>query len=160
MTPGRAHVIFPRFCLRPRKFRMPESPMLVRLLFVLLLALSGATAFAEDTKGPVLGDLMKLPSYRAAWLGMFAGETPPAWIDDYAKTLDGPPSPSIAIPVGDAVYTLGFTCRPGACGDDQLYVLFSPSGAKAWGLLLTGTQKKWLGSPDQSIQDAIMNSFD
>jgi hypothetical protein len=131
-----------------------------RTLCVLALLLCGASAFAaEQPKGPLLAELMKLPQYRAAWIGMLAGETPPAWVDDYAKTLDGPPSPSIAVPIGDDVYTLGFTCKPGACGDEQLYVLFSSSGAKAWGLLLTGKERKWLGSPDQSIQDAIMNSF-
>lgn len=134
--------------------------MPARLLLVLLLALGSAYAFAEDAKGPVLGDLMKLPQYRAAWIGMLAGETPPAWVDDYAKTLDGPPSPSIPVPVGDAVYTLGFTCKPGGCGDEQLYVLFTPSGAKAWGLLLTGKQKKWFGSPDQSVQDAVLGALE
>jgi hypothetical protein len=134
--------------------------MFARLLFALLLLASASASAAEQPKGPLLGDLLKLPQYRAAYIGMLAGETPPAWVDDFAKTLDGPPSPSIAVPIGDSVYTLGFTCKPGGCGDEQLYVLFSPSGAKAWGLLLTGTEKKWLGSPDQSIQDAIVNSFD
>jgi Inhibitor of vertebrate lysozyme (Ivy) len=135
--------------------------MLARLLLVLLLALGSASAVvAEDAKGPVLGDLMKLPQYRAAWIGMLAGETPPAWIEDFAKTLDGPPSPSIPIPIGDSVYTLGFTCKPGGCGDEQLYVLFSPSGAKAWGLLLAAKQKKWFGSPDQSVQDAVLGALE
>jgi inhibitor of lysozyme (Ivy) len=136
--------------------------MVFRALVVssLLLLCSAFGFAAEQPKGPLLGDLLKLPQYRAAYIGMLAGETPPAWVDDFAKTLDGPPSPSIAVPIGDNVYTLGFTCKPGGCGDEQLYVLFSPSGAKAWGLLLTGAGKKWLGSPDQSIQDAIVNSFD
>jgi hypothetical protein len=134
--------------------------MFARLLFALLLFGSASAFAAEQPKGPLLGDLLKLPQYRAAYIGMLAGETPPAWVDDFAKTLDGPPSPSIAVPIGDGVYTLGFTCKPGGCGDEQLYVLFSPTGAKAWGLLLTGTERKWLGSPDQSIQDAIVNSFD
>jgi hypothetical protein len=136
--------------------------MVFRALVVssLLLLYSAFGSAAEEPKGPLLGDLLKLPQYRVAYIGMLAGETPPAWVDDFAKTLDGPPSPSIAVPIGDGVYTLGFTCKPGGCGDEQLYVLFSPSGGKAWGLLLTGTEKKWLGSPDQSIQDAIVNSFD
>jgi hypothetical protein len=132
-----------------------------RPLCVLALLLCGAPAVAaEQPKGPLLAELMKLPQYRAAWIGMLAGETPPAWVDDYAKTLDGPLSPSIAVPIGDDVFAHGFSCKPGACGDDQLYVLFSPSGAKAWGLLLTGKERKWLGSPDQSIQAAILNSFE
>ena len=136
--------------------------MVFRALVVSVLLLVGsASAFAaEDGKAPLLADLMKQPTYRAAWLGMFAGETPPAWIEDYAKTLDGPPSPSIPVMVGADLYTLGFTCKPNGCGDEQLYVLFSPGGAKAWGLLLTGKQKKWLGSPDQSIQDAMLSAIE
>ncbi len=138
--------------------------MLARLLFVLLLALSGVAAFAQDntqdTKGPILGDLMKLPSYRAAWLSMLAGDTVPPWVEEFGKTLEGPATPSIAVPVGDGVYSLGFTCQPDGCGDNQLYVLFSPSGAKAWGLLLTGKQRKWLGSPDKSIQDAVLSALE
>lgn len=128
-----------------------------RALVVSLLLLFGcASAFAEDAKAPLLADLMKQPTYRAAWIGMLAGVTAPPWLDDYAKTLDGPATPSIPVPVGDDSYTLGFTCKPNGCGDDQLYVLFSPGGAKAWGLLLTGKEKIWLGSPDQAIQDAIL----
>jgi len=134
--------------------------MLARVLFVLLLATSGVAAFAQDTKGPILGDLMKLPTYRAAWLSMLAGTTVPPWVEDYAKTLDGPATPSLAVPVGDDAYTLGFTCQPNGCGDNQLYVLFSPSGAKAWGLLLTGQEKTWLGSPDQSIRDAVLSALE
>ena len=42
--------------------RMTESPMLARLLFVLLLALGSASAFAaEQPKGPLLAELMKQP---------------------------------------------------------------------------------------------------
>ena len=135
--------------------------MIFRAIVVSILLLGSAPALAEEAaKGPVLGDLMKLPQYRAAWIGMLAGETPPSWVDDYAKTSDGPPSPSIPVPVGDGVYTLGFTCKPGGCGDEQLYVLFSPSGAKAWGLLVTGKQKKWFGSPDQSVQDAVLGALE
>src|SRR4029450_3963644 len=119
--------------------------MLARVLFVLVLALSSVAAVAEDTKGPILGDLMKLPAYRAAWVSMLAGATVPPWVEDYAKTLDGPATPSIAVMVGDNAYTLGFTCQPNNCGDNQLYVLFSPNGAKAWGLLLPGKGKDGVG---------------
>ena len=134
--------------------------MLARLLLVLLLALSSVAAFAEDTKGPVLGDLMKLPAYRAAWNSMLAGAAVPPSVEDYAKTLDGPDTPSIAVPVGDDAYTLGFTCQANDCGNNQLYVLFSPSGAKAWGLLVTGKSKTWLGSPDKSIEDALLSALE
>jgi hypothetical protein len=134
--------------------------MLARVLLVLGLALSNVAAAAEDTKGPILGDLMKIPTYRAAWVSMLAGATVPPWVEEYAKTLDGPATPSITIMVDDAVYTLGFTCQPNNCGDNQLYVLFSPNGAKAWALLLTGDEKKWLGFPNESIRDAFLSGLE
>lgn len=131
------------------------------VVIALLLATSSVQALAVDApKGPVLADLMKQPANRAAWYGMFAGETPPQWVDDYAKSLDGPPTPSIALEANGQTYTLAFTCKPNACGDNQLFVLFSPGGAKAWGLLVTGNEKTWFGAPDQTIQDAILSGID
>ena len=131
------------------------------VVIALLLATSSVQALAVDApKGPVLAELMKQPANRAAWYGMFAGETPPQWVDDYAKNLDGPPTPSIALEANGQTYTLAFTCKPNACGDNQLFVLFSPGGAKAWGLLVTGNEKTWFGAPDQTIQDAILSGID
>jgi hypothetical protein len=130
-------------------------------LSALLLAASCVPAFAADApKGPYLSDLMKQPANRAAWYGMFAGEPPPQWVDDYARTLDGPPTPSIAVEANGNTYTLAFTCKPNECGDNQLFVLFSPSGAKAWGLLLIGNEKKWFGAPDKNVQDTILSGID
>ena len=111
-------------------------------LIIVMLVLSSVPAFAEDAPtGPTLADLMKVPTQRAAWFSMLAGETLPPWIQDFANTLDGPPTPSIPIQSGDDIYTLAFTCKPNECGDNQLFVLFSPGGARAWGLLVTGTDK-------------------
>jgi hypothetical protein len=141
------------------RFSVTELTMIRRLCFLAILLFAAPSA-AQDAKGPLLGDLLKQPTYRAAWLGMVAGETLPPWLDDYIKTFDGPAIPTIRIPVGPDAYTLGFTCKPGACDVEQLYALFSPSGAKAWGLLLTPAGKKWLGAPDQAVQDAILNSLE
>lgn len=130
-------------------------------LRVFLLAASCVSAFAADApKGPNLSDLMKQPAHRAAWYGMFAGETPPSWVEDYAKTLDGPPTPSIAVAANGETYTLAFTCKANECGDNQLFVLFSPGGAKAWGLLIAGSEQKWFGAPDEAIRKAILSGID
>lgn len=135
--------------------------MQTTLLLVVLLAMSGAPAFAVDApKGPYLSELMKQPSQRAAWYGMLAGETAPSWVEDYAKTMDGPPTPSIAIEANDQNYTLAFTCKANECAENQLYVLFSPGGAKAWGLLITAGQHQWFGAPDKAIQDAILSGIE
>jgi hypothetical protein len=134
--------------------------MRTAFLFILLLATSTVGTFAADApKGPNLSDLMKQPSNRAAWHGMLAGETPPPWVEHYAKTLDGPPTPAITVKADGHDYTLAFTCKPGACAENQLFVLFSSGGAKAWGLLVTGDQTKWWGAPDESIRRAILGSI-
>jgi hypothetical protein len=134
--------------------------MQAALLVAFLLALSGLPAFAGAApQGTYLSDLLKQPAHRAAWYGMFAGETAPAWVEEYAKTLDGPPTPSIAVDANNETYTLAFTCKANECGDNQLFVLFSPGGAKAWGLLLAGGEKKWLGAPDETIQKAILSAI-
>jgi hypothetical protein len=135
--------------------------MFLRVCLVLLLVLGSVSAFAADKpEGPYLFDLMKQPTYRAAWVGMLAGETPPEWVDTFAKTLDGPAIPMIELSVGDASYALGFTCKPNDCAENQLYVLFSGGGAKAWGLLIIGKDIKWLGAPDLAIQEAILGRIE
>ena len=66
----------------------------------------------------------------------------------------------VRVEANGETYTLAFTCKPNECGDNQLFVLFSPSGAKAWGLLQIGNEKKWFGAPDKNVQDAILSAID
>lgn len=129
--------------------------MLSRMLLTLLLV-GSAPSLAVAQEGPYLFDLLKQPSYLAAWKAMLKGETVPGWVANYAKTFDGPSTPTKNVPVGSETYTLGWVCKAHDCGDNQLYVLFSPGGKQAWGLLITaGNQRKWLGHPDVAIQAAI-----
>lgn len=146
--------------------------MTPRLLFVLLL-LCVSPALAQNVgqsspqnesapvaKGPVLGDLLRVPAYASAWRIMLAGDTPPAWVKKYAATLDGPPTPSIPVPLLGETYTLGFTCKPNDCEENQLYVLFAPDGRDAWGLLATSANGiTWLGKPEKPIQDGLTGAL-
>lgn len=131
--------------------------MLARLILSLLLVLSLPASAAET--GPLLAALMKQPSYAYAWDGMMAGETPPPWVADYAKTLDGPPVPTIPVPLDGETYTLGFICKANDCEDNQLYVLFAPEARDAWGLLVSVDGVSWLGRPDERIQTAIKSGL-
>ena len=143
--------------------------MLFRLLLVLFLfwsaharAEEAATpeAVQEATKGPVLGELLKVQKYIYAWQVMMSGEAPPEWVKTYTTTLDGPPTPTIAVSLDGEIYTLGFTCKPNDCENNQLYVLFAPEGRDAWAMLAaTATGITWLGRPDQRIQDAITSAL-
>jgi len=134
--------------------------VLIRPLLVIALLLCGAPAHAADAPaGPYLFDLLKQKPYLAAWNTMLAGAGAgvPAWVKNYAKTFDGPSSPSKGVPIQGKVYTLGWVCKAHDCGDNQLHVLFA--GA-AWGLLTTSGQQKWLGNPAAAIQAAINSNLE
>ena len=143
--------------------------MISRLLLVLLL-LPGSPALAQSAaqelakaqaqaQGPVLADLLKNSAYASAWRIMLAGEDVPFWVHEYGKTRDGPPTPSIPVPLLGETYTLGFTCKPNDCENNQLYVLFAPDGRDAWALLASIDGITWLGKPEEPIQDAITGAL-
>jgi hypothetical protein len=128
--------------------------MLARLLLLLLFCSSAAVA--AEQPGPSLSQLMAQPAYLTAWKTMLGPDLVPDWVKSYAETLDGPPTPSIKVPVSGDSYTLGFTCKAQDCAGNQLYVLFAPAARQAWGLLITGESHRWFGHPEPPIQQAIL----
>lgn len=131
------------------------------LLLALMLFMS-SPAFTQEADGgaPGLGDLLKQPTYFAAWQAMIGTETPPDWVTEYTATLNGPPVPNIPVAIDNKSYTLGFTCKPNECGDNQLYALFAPNGSKAWALMATAeTGIVWLGYPDDRVRAAIKGAL-
>lgn len=121
---------------------------------VLLLGFFAAFAQAAPTE-PYLPDLMEQPAHRAAWKSMLAGQPVPPWVKTFDQTLNATASPVEPVSVGGIPYTLGWICKPHDCGDNQLYVLFAPEARQAWGLLITGNARQWLGNPDAAVQAAI-----
>jgi hypothetical protein len=136
-----------------------EVTMIIRRLIFAVLLLAAPVANAID-KDPYLFDMLKEPSYLAAWNAMLSGERVPAWVANYAKSFDGPSNPSKTVTIGGKAYLLGYVCKAHDCGDNQLHVLFAPAGKQAWGLLLTGEKRSWLGKPDAVIQTAIKSNMD
>lgn len=95
--------------------------MLTRFLFLALLLGGSAALAAEPAKGPYLSDLMQQQAYLTAWKVMLRADPVPDWVADYAKTLDGPATPSIDVSVRADTYTLAFTCKAHDCGSNQLW---------------------------------------
>ena len=108
--------------------------MRLRVLAVLAVLSSSAPAGAADG-GPPLVELMLRPNYLTAYKTMIGTTTVPPWVTDFAKTLEGPPTPSADLLSDGMIYTLAFTCKPNECAEHQLFVLFTGDGSKAWGLL-------------------------
>jgi inhibitor of lysozyme (Ivy) len=133
--------------------------MIARILLPVLLLLSAAPTFSAAQEGPYLYDLLSDASYLSAWNGMLAGEDVPDWVSGYATDFNGPTSPSSEVPVGGEMHTLAWVCKAHDCGDNQLYVLFAPGGAQAWGYLITGgDHTRFLGGPNAAIQDVLLNA--
>ncbi len=129
--------------------------MLARLLFAFFLA-GAAPAFAQDAH--YLPDLMKNPSYRSAWANMVKGEEVPLWVNKFGGTFNATGTPVVEVPVGGETHTLAWICEPHNCGDSQIYVMFAPEARQAWGLLITGgSDRHWLGKPDDAMKAAIVS---
>ena len=126
-----------------------------KILFVLVISgLVSGVAFADE---PYLFDLLKQQAYRTAWNAMMHGEKNiPKWITTFAKTFDGVATPAQTVEVGGQSDLLASVCKPHDCGGNELYVLFAPRGAKAWGMLMEGENNpRWFGSPGAAEQAAL-----
>ena len=100
---------------------------------------------AQRGEGPYLFDVLKKPTYLAAWKGILAGESVPDWVSHFAKIFDAPATPSKSVAVGGETYRLAWVRKAHDCGDNQLNVLFLPGGKRGWGLLSDRGKESWLG---------------
>src|SRR6516165_5483177 len=116
-----------------------------RLMLALFVLCSLPALAAQGGEGPYLFDVLKKPTYLAAWKGILAGESVPDWVSHYAKIFDAPATPSKSVAVGGETYRLAWVRKAYDCGDNQLNVLFLPGGKRAWGLLSDRGKESWLG---------------
>jgi len=128
----------------------------LRVIFLGAIA-SGAIAGSAAAEEPYLYDLLKQPAFHAAWDAMLKGEkNRPAWIVTFGRTYDGVTDRVKTVLVNGDPDHLGWVCKPHDCGDNQLYVLFSPQGRQAWAELVTANAPpRWFGKPDEQVKTAL-----
>ena len=126
-----------------------------RILAAVLVAMTLAGSAPAD--GAYLFDLLKQPTYRAAWTAMFKGEKGiDPWIATFARTYDGVATASSEVTVNGQSNLVAEVCKPHDCGGNRLYVLFAPGARQAWGLLVVdGASPRWFGKPGAAIRDAL-----
>ncbi|MFO1161870.1 MAG: Ivy family c-type lysozyme inhibitor [Reyranellaceae bacterium] len=111
----------------------------------LLLAPLRATA---QSTSPYLFDLLKRAAFRRSFDALFAGErNVDDWIGVFQKTDNGVCGPSKGVRTGGAVYILADVCKPHDCSANNLQVLFSENGSRAWALLRSPRGQRWFGAP-------------
>ena len=127
-----------------------------RLLATLLLVSFVTPAFA----GPYLFELLENKGYRKGFDAMLADEKGlPAWLKDFAKSMNGVANPSEDITVDGALDVYATVCKPHDCWGNTLHVIFANGGEPAWGLLEesagSGITTRPLGKPDKAMADAL-----
>lgn len=129
-------------------------------LIATMLALSctaKAGSAAQVAGDAYLFDVLKNKTYRKAWDALFIQENQvDNWLARYAKTKDGPATPSEPLTIAGKPYRLNFVCKTHDCGDNFFYVIFNQTGDKAWGILLKNNRvERFFGQPDAAQKAAL-----
>lgn len=126
----------------------------------LILSLSCLSIQAQGkSTNPYLFDQLRKPSYRQSFFKMFNGERHlDPWLTLYIKNRYGVDIPAVIVKIGHKRFELQRVCEPHNCCGKLFYILFSPKGARAWGLFITddGTSR-FFGKPDENIKSALIS---
>jgi hypothetical protein len=124
------------------------------LAFALVLAACAGAAAADS----YLADAVRKPAYAAALKSLLAGAPRlPAWTQEVVRPRGNyVGTPATVATVEGTRYELYHACKAHDCGDNQLEVMFAPSGARAWGaVIVDGGPIAYLGSPSPARQAAL-----
>ena len=128
-----------------------------RLTLLFALAFTDPVLAAE----PYLHELLERPAYRTSWDQLLQSEERlPRWISVFSRTFNGVTVPSTVVRVRGREYRYGRVCKPHDCVGNELHVLFSPDGRRAWGFLGDNAVPRWLGHPDEAIRAAISRAVE
>lgn len=119
-----------------------------------------ATAAAPQNQD--LSEMLKQPTYRAAWDKMLRGQKVPGWLTAFAKTGNGVVVPPVLIEIDGVNYQADHVCKPHDCDGNEFEVLFAPDGRQAWGALVAnGKKPRFFGAPNpkqkQALQDQLQS---
>lgn len=126
------------------------------LLLLGLSLLSALPAAAKD--GEYLFDTLKKPAYRASWNALIKSKRTDHWLEHFARTKDGPCTPSKTVKVGGVAYQAQTVCEAHNCGGNYFAVFFAPGGRKAWAVYLhDGKNEEYFGRPSPELKTALLN---
>ncbi|KAF0132624.1 MAG: lysozyme inhibitor [Xanthobacteraceae bacterium] len=106
---------------------------LVRALLASLVLFAAIPVASAQQPLPGLDDLLKRPAFKEAWDKVFRRERNiDRWVHVFGGGGEGTVQPTRAIARDGVSYLVGVVCRPQACEDNRLFVLFREDGSQAW----------------------------
>ncbi len=121
-----------------------------------------ACALPATAAEPYLFDVIKKPAYARALTGLLKGARD---LPDWTRRLLNPRGDYVAAPADYVTiegirYELFSACKPHACSDSRVEVMFAPNGAQAWaGVSDDGKPITWLGAPGPAQQQAMQGAL-
>ncbi len=108
-----------------------------------------------------LSEMLSKTTYRASWDALFVGEANvDDWLANFSVTQEGTVSPGEIVQLDGSPYQLNTVLKRHDSGGGTFVVLFSPSGAKAWGLLLKlPKEERFFGNPDEAKKKVLRGVF-
>ena len=106
---------------------------------------------------PWTGECLGKPAYRESWNALFRGEkNVDVWLTHCAKVPGPRNTPRGTVYLGGIPYLADYVCKVHDCGANLFIILYTPNGAKAWGLLWKDhTNERFFGKPDDEKKHAL-----
>ena len=147
-----------------------EIPMKI-LPWLLAIVVAGSTVSLSLAQGfpsfglgllarpvePWTGECLGKPAYRESWNALFRGEkNVDVWLTHCAKVPGPRNTPTETVYLGGIPYLADYVFKVHDCGANFFIVLYTPNGAKAWGLLRKDYENgRFFGKPDDKKKHAL-----
>lgn len=134
----------------------------MRRLWLAFIFVCTAGSLAMAANDIYLTDAIKNPAYLRALTNLLINaRNLPIWTQQIAKTRGNYVGAPVAYTTIDGrKYQLFHTCKPHACDNSQLEVMFSSDGAQAWGAFMEkGNPVFYLGAPNPAQRSAFRSAL-
>lgn len=129
---------------------------LFRVLLASLALFAALPAASAQQPLPGLDDLLKRPAFKEAWDRVFRRERNiDRWVHVFGGGGEGTVQPTRAIARDGVGYLVGVVCRPQACEDNRLFVLFREDGSQAWARWVGKDLALTYGQPTAAMRDLL-----
>ncbi|MBL8567976.1 MAG: hypothetical protein JNK84_02720 [Phreatobacter sp.] len=122
--------------------------MIVAGLVAAIVALGAPARLSAQSDQPYLFDLLKRPAFKDSWDNLFRrNRNVDRWVHVFGGGGNGVSGPAELVAADGRRFLSTDVCKPHDCADNQLFVLFTADGSRAWATLRHKDFVQWFGNP-------------